>query len=73
MDNSRQVVQIVGPYEYGEGKPFKTEKEVAEKMEQKVKTAMALQRIYEISQVKIIKNLGTIQFEITTIVPKIVV
>ncbi len=73
MDNSRQVVQTVGPYKYGEENHFKTKKEVIEKMGQKVKTAMALQQIYQFSQMKTIEGLGEIQFEITTTVPKIVI
>ena len=56
MDNSRQVVQTVGPYKYGEGNHFKTKKEVIEKMGQKVKTAMALQQIYQFSQMKTIEG-----------------
>lgn len=75
MDNSRQVVQTSSPYEYGKDKPLKTKDEAMEKikaMEQDIKTNMALKRIYEMSEVKIVEVPGAVQLVITTTVPKVV-
>lgn len=74
MDNSRQVVQTSKPYEYGEGKPFKTKEEAKEKvkkLEQEVKTTISLKKIYEISKVKIVEVPGAIQLVVTTTIPKV--
>ena len=75
MDNSRQVVQTSKPYEYGEGKPLKTRDDAMEKvkaLEQDIKNNMALKRIYEISETKIIEVSGAVQLVITTTIPKLV-
>ena len=74
MDNSRQVIQTSKPYDYGMEKPLKTKEEAMEeiqKLEQKVKTDIALKKIYEFSEVKIIEGPGAIQLVVTTIVPKV--
>ena len=45
--------------------------EEIQKLEQKVKTDIALKKIYEFSEVKIIEGPGAIQLVVTTIVPKV--
>lgn len=75
MDNSRQVVQTSKPYEYGKEKTLKTKEEAMkeiQKLEQKVKTDMSLNKIYEFSKVKIIEVPGALQLVVTTIVPKVI-
>lgn len=75
MDNSRQVVQTSKPYEYGQDKPLKTKGEAMEeiqKLEQKVKTDMALKKIYEFSKVRVVEVPGAIQLVVTITVPKVV-
>lgn len=75
MDNSRQVVQTSKPYEYGKEKTLKTKEEAMkeiQKLEQKVKADMSLNKIYEFSKVKIIEVPGALQLVVTTIVPKVI-
>ena len=53
---------------------IKTKEEAMEeiqKLEQKVKTDIALKKIYEFSELKIIEVPGAIQLVVTTIVPKV--
>ena len=59
-------------YEYGESKELKTKEEALEKVkveEQKLKTKLALEGIYQISSVEIIEENESLKIVLTTNVP----
>lgn len=70
----KQVTQTSRPYEYGEQKEFKTKEEAikaVEKVEQKLKTEMALNKTYPLSTVKRVEVEGAIQLVVETKIPNL--
>ena len=71
----KQITQTSRPYEYGEGKEFKTKDEAlkrAKELAQEIKVKLALQRLYDLSEVKTIEAENALQIVVTTRIPIIV-
>ena len=69
-----RITQTSRPYKYGEKEEFKTREEALRKVEREeesLKTIMALQGIYNISEVKHIEESNTFQIVVTIEIPKI--
>ena len=71
----RQVTQASRPYKYGEGEEFLT-KETAmkkiENLEQEIKTELAIQKIYDKSEVRIVEVPNVLQIVINIKIPVLV-
>lgn len=68
-----QITQTSRPYEYGEGKEFLTKEEAEKKikkLEQKIKTDMAINGMYKLSETKIVEIDNVLQLVVVTKIPK---
>ncbi len=71
----KEVKQVSRFYEYGEGKEFKTRDEalkMVQRLEANLKTDIAIMRIYEISEVKVIEVEKAFQLVWTVRIPILV-
>lgn len=71
----KQVTQTSRPYEYGEGKEFITRGDAlhhVKKLEESIKTQLALEKLYALSECKIIEEGKAFQIVVTTKVPIVV-
>ena len=69
-----QVVQCSRAYKYGKNEEFKTREEAEEaiqKLRQKIVTTLALEKIYQLSEVKVHDVNNAMVIEVVTKIPKI--
>ena len=69
-----QITQTSRAYEYGEGKEFKTRAEALEKVtkvEKNVNTELALSRLKQFSETKIIEENNAFQVVVTMEIPSV--
>lgn len=71
----KQICQCSRPYQYGEGKEFTTKKEAFDKvtkLEQEIKKDLALNKLYDISEVNVISCENAFQIIVNFNIPILV-
>ena len=73
--NYRTFKQTSRPYEYGEGKEFKNKEEALKKVEilrNNIITSLAMNKIYELSEVNVVEVQNALQIVVNVKIPIIV-
>lgn len=68
----KQICQCSRPYQYGETKEFKTEEDALDKvtkLKQEIEKSLKLNKLYDISEVKIISCKNAFQIIVTLNIP----